>query len=77
MVLSVNILTAIVYLLQSGYYGVVRVQSLPMTRTTATSKPDVKQHLALGLDPKDLQYLSSYQQLLQPPAETVNGFSIE
>jgi hypothetical protein len=48
-----------------------------MTLTTATPKPEVQRHLALGLDPRDVQYLSSHQQPLQPPAETVRGFSIE
>jgi hypothetical protein len=48
-----------------------------MTLTTATPKPEVQRHLALGLDPRDVQYLSSYQQPLQPPVETVHGFSIE
>lgn len=48
-----------------------------MTLTTATPKPDVKRHLALGLDPRDVQYLSNHQQPLQPPAETFHDVSIE
>jgi hypothetical protein len=44
--------------------------------TSATSNPEVKRHLALGLDPKDLQFLGP-QQPPQPPAETYMGFSIE
>jgi hypothetical protein len=48
-----------------------------MTTAITTPHPEVKRHLALGLDPRDVQYLSSHQQPLQPPAETFNGFSIE
>ncbi|MBD2233642.1 hypothetical protein [Phormidium tenue] len=48
-----------------------------MTIATTTRNPEVKRHLALGLDPKDLQFLSSPQQPPQPPAETYMGFSIE
>ena len=48
-----------------------------MTTAIANPQPEVKRHLALGLDPRDVQYLSSHQQPLQPPAETVRGFSIE
>ncbi len=40
-------------------------------------KPDVKRHLALGLDPRDMQYLSSHQKPLQLPAEAFYSFSIE
>ncbi|NJL58060.1 hypothetical protein HC928_25290 [bacterium] len=42
--------------------------------TTTTRNPEVKRHLALGLDPKDLQFRSSPQQPPQPPAETYMGF---
>jgi hypothetical protein len=44
-----------------------------MTTVIATPQPEVKRHLALGLDFRDVQYLSSHQQPLQPPAETVHG----
>ncbi|WOD36896.1 hypothetical protein [Nodosilinea sp. E11] len=46
-----------------------------MTTAIATPQPEIKRHLALGLDPRDVQYLSRYQQPLQPPAESVHGFS--
>ncbi|WOD36894.1 hypothetical protein [Nodosilinea sp. E11] len=45
--------------------------------TIATPKPDVKRLLTLGLDPRDVQYLSNHQQPLQPPAEAFYSFSIK
>ena len=45
--------------------------------TIATPKPDVNRHLALGLDPRDVQYRSNQQQPLQLPAEVFYSFFIE
>ncbi len=73
--LTRNALTAITYLLQSEYYGVVKVQwswGVPMT----IPKPKVKRCLSLGSNPRD-RHLSSHQQPLQPLAEAFYSFSIE